>query len=66
MGLKVFNSLPSYIKDRQLDVNEFKQIFFIVILSTHYKNTSIIIKVKYLSNKLIILFSMLYFFKYCI
>ena len=26
MGLKVFNILPSCIKDIQLDVNEFKQL----------------------------------------
>jgi len=25
MGLKVFNSLPSYIKDRQQEVSEFKR-----------------------------------------
>jgi hypothetical protein len=54
MDLKVFNSLPSCIMGRQQDVNEFKQfvrIFFIVILSPHWKNTSIVIKLKYLNIK---------------
>jgi hypothetical protein len=40
-------------------------ISFSVILSTNYKNTSIIIKVKYLSNKQVNNFIyMLYYFKY--
>jgi len=30
-GLKVFSSLPSYIKDRQLDANEFKQLIKIFL-----------------------------------
>jgi len=26
MGLKVFNSLPTFINDRQYDVNDFKRL----------------------------------------
>ena len=35
MGLKVFNSLPSYIKDKLQDIKEFKQL----IKNFLYSNT---------------------------
>jgi hypothetical protein len=36
VGLKVFNSLPTYIKDRQHDVSELKQL----VRNFPYCNTS--------------------------